>query len=229
MSRWIHLNMPTYASIVCDREWVWCKGMTHGQTNLTGVRDTELRAKHILLKHTAYSLKLPHVIWGVRASAQTGPPVSSRDYFHILSGGASVSCSESCGVWWDCQRWVKPKHRQIIWRSTDGFVEIGNARDRTDKLLVLPLARSRRRDLSRSPFHGKSLAWRTIRRFPWSQLVAVAIAMSPTTQLSNSVAEDIKGTMFKNVQKQLFITGFQFLWMKGVCQHRWGVQWHKMK
>ena len=62
MSRWIHLNMPTYASIesiVCDREWVWCKGMTHGQTNLTGVGDTELRAKHILLKHTAYSLKLP--------------------------------------------------------------------------------------------------------------------------------------------------------------------------
>ena len=35
--------------------------------------------------------------------------------------------------------------------------------------------------------------------------------------------------MFRHVQKQLFITGFQFLWMEGVCQHRWGVQWHKLK
>ena len=129
---------------------------------------------------------------GVFESRPCRQGLSSREYFQILLGGASASCSEFCGVWWDCQRWgqdgqAKPKTSTNHLAIDRWLCRLDRECTRSHRWKIAGDATSDswRRDLSRSPFHGRSLAWRTIRRFPWSQPVAVAIPMRPIMQLSS--------------------------------------------
>ena len=152
--------------------------MTHGQTNLTW--GLEHRAESNTYSIEASSIQLPRVIWGFRVSAQTGSPVSSR---RLLLYTFRWCQRQLLRVLRRMVRLPKVGQAKTLTNhvAIDSFIETGNACDRTaDDLLVRPLARAQRQDLSRSRFHGKSLAWRTIQRFPWSQLVAIAVPMLPS-------------------------------------------------